>query len=201
MNVSKEIFLKSFIQEAEIIKCGSIYSLRNFLWIYLQLIIIFYDTVNVEISRLLQYEYLFNVLRRRLDNGLISRNMLSVLSCLLCCVWLSLRKYLCKWKYNGDVSPQNNQVSTFIKLQNKFQHLERTFNIKDIYFKHCFSLSIKDSARKNTALPIEAWVFCELTNNRKSQKLFNVLLFHSHYILKFYVIKVARIFQMFLVLK
>ena len=31
--------------------------------------------------------------RKRPDNGLISRNMLPVMSCLICCVWLILRNY------------------------------------------------------------------------------------------------------------
>jgi len=54
----------------------------------------YYYIVNVEISRLLQYERLFNVLKQWPDDGFISQNVLFLLSCLLRHVWVILRRYI-----------------------------------------------------------------------------------------------------------
>lgn len=67
--------------------------LWKFLWIYLQCIII--------LQRWKSHAYgsisIFLLLSKRPDDGLISWNMLLVLSCLTCCVWLILRKYICNY--------------------------------------------------------------------------------------------------------
>jgi uncharacterized membrane protein len=50
--------------------------------------------VKVEISRLLQYQCLFNVLKSWPDGDLISLNLLSLLLCLVRHVRMILRKYI-----------------------------------------------------------------------------------------------------------